>query len=178
MENSVRTLESAAASQPSDVLSRELDRLKKNGKFKDLLTEKVNAIVTTPEVEAKIRATSSQLLDSKQFDSKNLSSQAKQVIKVWAKSAVTEDLVKMISDEAVEVAKALKQELINIIPTPQDVSFSTFVTKKTMGDALMIIQKQMNEFQTFPNVLELMFGMWIIKAIFIEIHTAATLVLE
>ena len=43
------------------------------------------ALIDTPKVQKSIRISAAALMDKKQFDSGNLSSQAKDVIKSWAR---------------------------------------------------------------------------------------------
>ena len=115
-------------------------------------------------------------MDSKRFDSRNLSEQAKEVIKGWAKNAVSADLVKMVENEA-EAIKAI------LVPNSASGSKSAepkngWASKDTVNTALSMIQNQLNGFQTVPQLLVLVFAMWMIKALFIEMETAATTVLD
>ena len=67
-----------------------------NKRFVEFLSTKMIALMETPELQRKIRITSSNLLDKKEFDSKNLSDQAKTTIKAWAKEIVRSELVPQI----------------------------------------------------------------------------------
>ena len=130
----------------------------------------------TPETELVIKNCISSLLDSKRFDSRNLSEQAKEVIKGWSKSAVATDLVKMIEQELKPIQAVLLPESVHNGNSAEPKN--GWASKDAVNTALALIQKQLNEFQTAPQLLTMVFAMWMIKALFIEMDTAATTVLD
>ena len=79
-----------------ETILKDIDRLMKNPKFADYLAAKMIALIQTPAVDRQMRLSTSALLDSKQFDSKNLSTQCKDVIKGWAKTTIKNDLYNII----------------------------------------------------------------------------------
>ena len=95
METSVKTAEITQAKSDED-FSKDVKKIMDNRKFVEFLSTKMIALMETPELQRKIRNTSSNLLDKKEFDSKNLSNQAKTAIKAWAKEIVKSELVPQI----------------------------------------------------------------------------------
>ena len=92
------TTEAAANSQGKiDAEFASVDKLMKNRKFVDFLSTKMIALMDTPKLQQQIRTASSNLLDTKQFDSKNLSTQAKSAVKSWAKEVVKSDFLGLIA---------------------------------------------------------------------------------
>ena len=164
-----------------------------NKKFVEFLSTKMIALMETPELQRKIRNTSSNLLDKKEFDSKNLSDQAKAAIKVWAKEIVRSELVPQIEgknytyndlllpiilEKSTAVVDAIKQDLLNIIPTPQGLSFDLFVTKKILNDALTLIQKQLRDSVDRDEVIQTIYSFLLVDAIFVQPEIAADSVLD
>ena len=72
----------------------------------------------------------------------------------------------------------IKPELLKAIPTPASLSFDLFVTKKTMNEALLLIQRQLLTMVGEEESLTIQLAMTIIHAIFVEPETAAQAVLD
>lgn len=67
-----------------------------NRDFTDFLSTKMIALIDTPKLQQSIRGTAAALMDKKQFDSGNLSTQAKDVIKNWAKEVARKDFLETL----------------------------------------------------------------------------------
>ena len=165
-------------SKNEEAILHDIDRLLKNSKFNDLLKKKIEATLDTPEVVRSRKSMISNLLDNKQFDSKNFSDQAKGIIKVWAKNSAAENLVSLVEKDAEKLGEVLKDSIIKHVPTPQACSFELFVSKSSLNKALVIIQKQLNETLSAAQNLQTIFSMWCIHAIFFDVNKAAQLVLD
>ena len=74
---------------------KDVKKLMANRDFTDFLTTKMIALVDTPKVQKSIRSSAAALMDKKQFDSCNLSTQAKDVIKGWAREVARKDFLEI-----------------------------------------------------------------------------------
>ena len=72
----------------------------------------------------------------------------------------------------------IKPEMLKAIPTPASLSFDLFVTKKTMNEAMKLIQKQLLTMVGEEESLTTQLAMSIILAIFVDPATAAQAVLD
>ena len=75
---------------------KDVKKLMANRDFTDFLSTKMIALVDTPKVQKSIRSTAAALMDKKEFDSCNLSTQAKDVIKSWAKDVARKDFLETL----------------------------------------------------------------------------------
>ena len=172
-----KILEDLRGEKDKSVL-KDVERLMKVPKFVEFLTEKMKAILVTPDLERTLRKTVSAQLDKKQFDSSNLSDQAKSVIKSWAKTESEANFLPFINKNLDKVFELLKPKISEAVPTPTDASFTVFITKKMFNDSLTLVQKQVLEMQSAAEVLRTILSMWCVKSIFMEIGEAATRVLD
>lgn len=68
--------------------------------------------------------------------------------------------------------------MLKAIPTPASLSFDLFVTKKTLNEALKLIQKQLLTMAGQEETVTIQLAMSIIHAIFVEPGSAAQAVLD
>ena len=76
------------------------------------------------------------------------------------------------------MVEKIKPEMLKAIPTPASLSFDLFVTKKTLNEALTLIQKQLLTMVGEEDSLTIQLAMSIIHAIFVDPGTAAQAVLD
>ena len=75
---------------------KDVKKLMANREFTDFLSTKMIALIETPKVQKSIRSSAAALMDKKQFDWGNLSSQAKDVIKGWARDVAKKDFLETV----------------------------------------------------------------------------------
>ena len=68
--------------------------------------------------------------------------------------------------------------MLKAIPTPSSLSFDLFVTKKTLNEALRLIQKQLLAMTGQEETITIQLAMSVIHALFVEPGTAAQAVLD
>ena len=74
--------------------------------------------------------------------------------------------------------EGVKKELLEVIPTPAALSFDLFVTKKTLNNALTLIQKQLKDSMDKNEVTQAIYSHALVDAIFVYPETAAESVLD
>ena len=151
------------------------------------------ALMDTPKLQQTIRSTASRLLDSKEFDSKNLSTQAKAAVKNWAKDVLKSEFIHQIEgqfhlqylqannkilESPAAVVDAIKTELLKVIPTPASLSFDLFVTKKTLNEALKLLQQQLKNVLDKDEIVQSIYSFAVVDTIFVEPDAAGNMVLD
>ena len=76
------------------------------------------------------------------------------------------------------MVEKIKPDMLKAIPTPASLSFDLFVTKKTLNEALKLIQKQLLTMAGQEETVTIQLAMSIIHAIFVEPGSAAQAVLD
>ena len=76
--------------------TKDVKKIMENRSFVEFLSCKMIALMDTPKLQQNIRNTASRLLDSKEFDSRNLSTQAKAAVKSWAKDVLKSEFIHQI----------------------------------------------------------------------------------
>lgn len=82
---------------------KDVKKLMANREFTDFLSTKMIALIDTPKVQKSIRSSAATLMDKKQFDSSNLSDQAKDVIKSWAKDVARKDFLDAVEGSTIVI---------------------------------------------------------------------------
>ena len=73
---------------------------------------------------------------------------------------------------------AIKTELLKVIPTPASLSFDLFVTKKTLNEALKLIQQQLKNVLDSDEIVQSIYSFAVIDTIFVEPDAAGNMVLD
>ena len=113
----------------------------------------------------------------------NCSDQLKQNISKWAKDAVESDLARICASNADIMVRELKAEMILAMPEPGEIRSEASSSTSTYQQAMLIIQKQIDEVTTKVNLvkpvaIDSALEVCLVLAVFANPNSAATKSLE
>ena len=113
----------------------------------------------------------------------NCSDQLKQNIAKWGKAAVELDIARICASNADVIVRELKAEMLLAIPEPGEIRQESSATSSTYQQAMLIMQKQIDEIVTKTNLLKPVsldsaVEVSLILAVFANPQTAANKALE
>lgn len=68
--------------------------------------------------------------------------------------------------------------MLKAFPTPASLSFDLFVTKKTLNEALKLIQQQLKNVMDSDEIVQSIYSFAVIDTIFVEPDVASNMVLD